>query len=199
MYKHIFGSIELVGALTIACVWLGVIAFRALGFDTSFGLIMLGMLLFATLVMLITIGRRLWVWYPLITVLGVTLLLLGGMVALCMPEYFFSAYALQAPYWLRVSVYSLPAICIEGGIFTLYIAFVEKGALFRTAREKLFMAIGFLLYAITTVTANFMTINGSIAVHDHIQFARIVTLVVLILTIVVVSMSNKQSRSFRRN
>lgn len=193
IYRYIFGSIELVGALTIACVWLGVLSFRSLQITGMPYLLVFGMLGFATVVMLVTIFRRIWPRYTLIFVLGALLLVLGGSIAFFFPQYFFDAYALKAMYWIRVSMYSLPAICIEGGILTLYIAFVEKGMGLRTDREKLLMAIAFVLYAIMTVTTNFMTINGTIAVQNHVWFAQAVTVFVGMVTLGIAIFHGKTS------
>ena len=195
MSKYIFLGIEIVGAIVVFFVWLALINFVIAFPETKppLSLIIYGMYGFATITMVLTIFRRFLASYRLITICGIILLIMGASIPYLVPEYFHWAVNIHEWYWLRVSVYSIPAICIEGAIFTLFVVLHENSLGNRTEREKILLTIAFVVYAILTVTFNFMSINKSITVDSHILFSKIVAGVVFVFTMTMIALHEKSS------
>lgn len=194
--EQIFLGIETVGAIVVLLVWLALTNFEIIFPDTipMISLVIYGMYTFATITMILTIFRSSkLISYRILTVCGTVLLIMGASIPYLVPEYFHWAVNVHQWYWLRVSMYSVPAICIEGAIFTLFVVLHENGLEHRTDREKLLLTIGFVVYATFTVTANFMSINKTISVDSHILFAKIVAAVVLFFTMIMVVLHKKSS------
>lgn len=194
--KYIFLGIEVVGAIVVFFVWLALTNFVIAFPETtpSLSLVIYGMYGFATITMILTIFRSSkLISYRLLTVMGILLLIMGASIPYIVPEYFHWAVDIHEWYWLRVSVYSIPAICIEGAIFTLFVVLHENSLGNRTEREKILLTIAFVVYAVLTVTFNFMSINKSITVDSHILFAKIVAGVVLVFTMTMIALHEKSS------
>lgn len=182
-------GIEILGAAVILCVCLALSTSLIIFPDymPSMWLIMYGMFYFAMATMTMTIYRSCsWISYKLLTVCGILLLLAGAGIAYSVPMYFHWAVNLNEWYWLRVSVYSIPAICIEGGIVTLFIVLLDTELAKWTKRARLLIVTVFVLYAVFTVTANFLSINRVMTVDSHILFSRIVSAVVMVFTAIVI-------------
>ncbi len=135
--------------------------------------------------------------YRWLVVLGSILIIIGGIVFLFLPEFFWKAVSIPFPFWYRVTFYTLPAICVEGGILTLFTVFMEQGTAHRTSREKILLSILFFLYATTMVTTNFLVIGGFVPVQGHIIFSRIVLGTVIIISTYMITNHNKPSHVLR--
>ena len=196
--KYIFLGIESIGAVVVLLVWMALTNFVVIFPETvpKLSFVIYGMYTFATITMVLTIFRSSkLINYRILTVCGIALLIMGASIPYLVPEYFYWAVNVHQWYWLRVSVYSVPAICIEGAIFTLFVVLHESGLEHRTAREKLLLTIGFVLYAILTVAWNFMSINRSITVDSHILFAKIIAGIVFVFTLIMIMFHKKPSRN----
>lgn len=196
--KYIFLGIESIGAVVVLLVWMALTNFVVIFPENlpMISMVIYGMYTFATITMILTIFRSSeLINYRILTVCGIALLVMGASIPYLVPEYFHWAVNVHQWYWLRVSVYSVPAICIEGAIFTLFVVLHESGLEHRTEREKLLLTIGFVLYAILTVTANFLSINRVITVDSHILFSKIVAGVVFVFTFIMIVFHKKLSRT----
>lgn len=111
---------------------------------------------------------------------GFLLLVSGGAVFYFVPSYFYQLLSVDLPFWFKVSIYSLPAICVEGGLFTLFTDFMESERRV-TPREYGLLSFAFLLYTAGSVTANFMVILGNLAISHQILFARLIVTAVIVL------------------
>jgi hypothetical protein len=194
--KYIFLGIEGIGAVVVLLVWMALTNYVVIFPETipMISMVIYGMYWFATITMIMTIFRSSeLINYRILTVCGIALLIMGASIPYLVPEYFHWAVNVHQWYWLRVSVYSVPAICIEGAIFTLFVVLHESGLEHRTAREKLLLTIGFVLYAILTVAWNFMSINRSITVDSHILFAKIIAGIVFVCTLIMIMFHKKPS------
>ncbi len=196
MSKYIFLGIETIGAIVVLFVWLALTNFVIIFPQTipMLSFVIYGMYSFATITMILTIFRSSsLISYRLLTVCGIALLIMGASIPYIIPEYFHWAVSIHEWYWLRVSVYSVPAICIEGAIFTLFVILHENSLGNRTHREKLLLTIGFVVYAILTVALNFMSINKTITVDSHILFSKVVAGVVLVVALTMIALHEKPS------
>lgn len=131
--------------------------------------------------------------YQFLVILGVVLLGIGGLTFYFIPQFFFYAISVPFSFWCKVSFYTLPAICVEGGIMTLFTVFMEKGTQKRTQRERLLLSITFIAYAVITVATNFLAINKMIPVMAHLLFSRCIVAMVLIITAHLIVFRNKPS------
>lgn len=196
--KYIFLGIEGIGAVVVLLVWMALTNYVVIFPETipMISMVIYGMYTFATITMIMTIFRSYQlINYRILTVCGIALLIMGASIPYLVPEYFHWAVNVHQWYWLRVSVYSVPAICIEGAIFTLFVVLHESGLEHRTEREKLLLTIGFVLYAILTVTLNFMSINKSITVDFHILFSKVAAAIVFLFTLIMIMFHKKPSRN----
>ncbi len=106
------------------------------------------------------------------------LFLIGSLLFITVPSFF--SNALTFPYqgfWVLVSYYSLPAILVEGALFNFFEEF-SKNAVFKTPREKSVFIAGIIVYMITAVGTNFLTINHITTTMQHVWFSRVVILFV---------------------
>lgn len=191
--KIILG-IEVLGGIVLMFVCLALISSAVVFPDylQQVKILIYSMFFIAMAVATMTIFRTgKYIKYSMLTVGGILLLILGASVAYLVPEFFHWAINFDTFYWLVVSIYSIPAICIEGGIFTLFIVFLETSLSNRSKREKYLIVTCFALYATLTVTTNFLTINGVITVDSHILFSRIVSAVAMIVAGSILYFENK--------
>lgn len=164
--------LEILGILVLALVVMAILKnlslYREFPPSNAFGIcaMVIGMV-----ILLITSLIRLFrVWnYKWLGLLGITLLIIGGYVIYSMPIFFHIAASLPIPFWNKVIWYTLPAIMIEGGLFTLFIVFIENGTEKKvSSREKQLLSAAFFLYAIFTVTFNFLVLNNLLIVESHV-------------------------------
>lgn len=187
--------LEILGILVLALVVLAVLnnlsIYREFPPSNTFGICAMAI---GMVVLLITALIRLFrVWnYQWLGFLGITLLVIGGYVIYSMPIFFHVAAGLPIPFWNKVIWYTLPAIMIEGGLFTLFIVFVENGTEKKvTSREKKLLSIAFFLYAIFTVTFNFLVLNNLILVQSHVSASQYFFPFILIIAFVVMIKTKK--------
>lgn len=135
--------------------------------------------------------------YRWLALLGSILVGIGGCIFFFLPEFFWKAVSIPFSFWYRVTFYTLPAICVEGGILTLFTVFMEQGTVHRTSREKILLSILFFLYATTMVTTNFLVIGGTISVSGHIFFSRIVLITMIVLGYYLIANYRKPSHVLR--
>lgn len=107
-------------------------------------------------------------------VLGFTLIGIATFIFFGMPSFFYEIKKLALPYWMLVSVYSLPAICIEGGLMTLFTVFFEKNADNYSKRERRLIMSCFILYAVLAFSANFLVIGDIVAIEHQLLFSRVI-------------------------
>jgi hypothetical protein len=100
------------------------------------------------------------------------LMVFGAIVFFCLPEYLTETKALQENFWAIVSIYSLPAICVEGALFNMFFYHSNKGD--RKIYEYLFTA-----YATFAVGINFVSLSQVITTDQHILWARLVIIVAI--------------------
>ncbi len=106
-------------------------------------------------------------------VLGVLLVLLGMIAFFGLPQYFYTlADVLTLTFWERVSAYSLPAICVEGGLFTLCSTLLEAQEVYLSRRERTFVLIGMLSSTTIAVAGNFLVLTGVIDIGAQVITAR---------------------------
>lgn len=105
-------------------------------------------------------------------VFGVILMLIGGVVVYLVPSYFEVALGLEIGFWYKVSIFSLPAICIEGAVFTICTE-LQHTALSLNNREYRFLNWFFVIYIVGAVSTNFLVINRVWEVVDQVHFYRI--------------------------
>lgn len=115
---------------------------------------------------------------------GFVLLLSGGLVMIFIPEFFNIMKNIPYSYWHKVSVYSLPAVCIEGGLFNLFQAHVLSSRK-TTKRENVFLFSGFLVYAITAVSINFFALSEVVSIKEQLMFSKNILLMTIIISFVV--------------
>lgn len=147
-------------------------------------------IIFAMVVMLVfllgtSIVRMLGKWnYDWLSILGVMLFVTGGCVIYFAPVYFTVAIDLPVSFWHKVVWYTLPAVMIEGGIFTMFTVLMENGThdnLF--IREKRLLSVAFLGYAVFTVTFNFLVLNGIFLPEEHVFWSQIVYVIISAITV----------------
>jgi|GEM_PF-2561553 len=114
---------------------------------------------------------------------GIVLLVVGGSAIVLLPEFFHIMKDIPYSYWHRVSVYSMPAICIEGGLFTLFRAYTVYRQKVCTIREQGLLLAGFSVYAVLAVAVNFLAIGAVLSVETQLLFSRIIVGVALIMTV----------------
>lgn len=110
--------------------------------------------------------------YRWLTILGAVLFALGGMVFFFEEHFFMVALQLDQHFFGRLSMYTLPAICIEGGILTLFTVFLEKHRN-QSHKSLRIMRMLFMSYFIIMVTSNFLAVSLLINVSSHIIFSKI--------------------------
>jgi len=157
------------------------------GFQVMFCLIVLSALF--------SVARLVGIWNHdrFLVLWGLILLIVGGYALVFLPEFFHTMKELPYSYWHRVSLYSMPAICIEGGLFSLFRAYLVYAAARRSTREHGLLFGVFLLYAIIAVAVNFLAINNTISVDNQLLFSRVVLTVSLMMTAVVYRFRNTVS------
>ena len=119
-----------------------------------------------------------------LVVLGFILLVQGIIVFYFFTGYFYHTLQLPIPFWYVVSLYSLPAICVEGAIMTHFIMFqdfIEKEKI-----KKLFTLL-FILYAGFAIGTNFLVLFKIIHVWDHVLFSRVISIFTLLISSIIVS------------
>lgn len=119
--------------------------------------------------------------YRVLTLMGVTMLGIGGYVFYFVPDFFSIVLSVPMGFWLKVTAYSLPAICVEGGLLTLFTVFRET-KLHITSGERDWVQVGFAAYAIIAMSVNFAVILGYGEIAHQIQFSQIILTVTLIIT-----------------
>lgn len=117
---------------------------------------------------------KVWSSYRFLTVWGIILLVVGAYGLVLIPEFFHSMKDIPYSYWHRVSFYSMPAICIEGGLFNLFRVYSVYARDKRTRNEHYALFVGFLMYAVTAISVNFLAIGNSISVDTQLLFSRII-------------------------
>jgi hypothetical protein len=124
------------------------------------------------------------------TIFGVIILAVGASVFFALPEYFSTLINAPLDFWILVSIYSLPAICVEGGLFTLFTEFLEHERRIKT-HEYVWLSVVFLLYIGGSVTANFLVIQGVLTVENQVIFARFIVIASIIIGALVVATHSK--------
>jgi hypothetical protein len=117
-------------------------------------------------------------------VYGTALLIIGGVMFFVFPSFFTIAYAAPWPhFWILVSYYSLPAIMIEGGLFTIFDALMRTRGAFVSPRERTASMTLIILYLICAVSANFLALTGALSIEHQIWFSRgvVLTMIALLL------------------
>ncbi len=180
---------EYIGAFVVGCVGLGLFTSHVIfPYNIPFGGYAAYVLyVCALIVMVCTIYRKFFLKFGItpkvLTIMGLVLLLAGSSMAFHSPEYFTWAVHLPVMFWLRVSIYSIPAICMDGATFTLFIVWFENTMKHRPVRENLLTEIAFVMYASFTITANFLAINFKIPVSEHILLSKVVTICIIGITL----------------
>jgi hypothetical protein len=105
-------------------------------------------------------------------VFGVTLIALGSTIVYLLPTYFYTMINLPLYFWYRVSIFSLPAICIDGGLFTLFTE-LQKSKKGLRPREMTLLSFGFICYTVLAVTVNFVVLLMLWGVEHQLLFYRI--------------------------
>ena len=81
-------------------------------------------------------------------------------------------------YWVLVSYYSLPAIMLEGGLFTYFQYQIHtSSSVFISAREKKMFTIGIVAYLFFAISLNFLAISQVISISHQVNFSRMVLIV----------------------
>ena len=111
--------------------------------------------------------------------LGTALLILGAYVFFMDAGFFGIAATLPLSFWHRVTLYTLPAICVEGGLLTLLTVFLEKAARV-PPRERTLVLVMFPLYAVAIIATNFLAVGGIVPVEIHVEFSRIVIIAMVV-------------------
>lgn len=119
--------------------------------------------------------------YRVLILTGVTMLCIGGYVFYFVPDFFNIVLPVSMGFWLKVTAYSLPAICIEGGLLTLFTVFRET-KLHITSGERDWLQVGFAIYAIIAMSVNFAVILGYMEIAHQIQFSQVILTGTLIIT-----------------
>lgn len=195
MQNALLKNTERIGALTLFFVVLG--CFGAFGYNlkTLNSVTFIGFLL---VVSSFTVS----VWHQFFArasmtlqrvVLSAMLLLYAAITFFIVGEnFFYEILHADLPFWYLVSVYSLPAIALEGAIFTLIdeLAFRHKEK--RSQKQASFL---FVAYAIVAVGANFAAILGYLSISHQLFFSRAVIVLVFISIISFIVMRNKHPSS----
>ena len=174
--KKIFIGIELLGVIVLILVLLGTTAAVQTHLHLSPSIsIAVTVLLTAIccsipLSLLRIFGHRVRPQYRV--AFGITLIALGSIAVYFIPSYFHTMIGLPLYFWYKVSIFSLPAICIDGGLFTLFTELQEsrEGLL---GREMLLLSVGFICYTVLAVTVNFVVLLMIWNVEHQILFYRI--------------------------
>jgi hypothetical protein len=116
---------------------------------------------------------------------GVIIMTLGGIVVYLLPSYFHSYFDLPINFWKKVSLFSLPAICIEGGLFTLYTE-LEHIRLKLLKREHRIVNIAFIIYTISAITTNFLVLNSVWPINEQLLFYRTLIAILTFVTLVLI-------------
>lgn len=119
--------------------------------------------------------------YRILTLMGVTMLCIGGYVFYFVPDFFNTVLPVSMGFWLKVTAYSLPAICVEGGLLTLFTVFRET-KLHITSGDRDWLQVGFPIYAIIAMSVNFAVILGFVEITHQILFSQIILTGTLIIT-----------------
>lgn len=187
--KYSIKILEILGIAVIVLVLLAVLTTSAIVASTPSEIIKTSAVLSVLIAILVTtsiirlLGKTNYQW---LTILGFTLVIAGMATAFLVPEYFQEMIHLPVPFWYKVSWYTLPAIVIEGGILTLFVVLTEKGLLSRfLPRERALISCTFILYAAATVAMNFLVLDTQLTVASHIQWTRIVLLIVTTISIII--------------
>lgn len=174
--KKLFIGIELLGVIVLILVLLGTTAALRTSLELSTSnRIAVTMLLTAIcfsipLSLLHILGYKVRSGYRII--FGITLITLGSIAVYAIPSYFHTMIRLPLYFWYKVSIFSLPAICIDGGLFTLFTELQEsKEGLY--PREVALLSFGFICYTVLAVTVNFVVLLMIWGVEHQIVFYRI--------------------------
>ncbi len=187
-YSHNYplAFLELLGTVVLILVILALAttpAFFHVG-DAMITAITIIMMIAITILAITSFVRRYgFTSYRWLTFLAIMLLIIGGGVFYGLPQFFYGALALRLPFWYRVSLYTLPAICVEGGLLTLFTVFVERGLSHRSSRERMLISVLFVAYAVLTIGANFLVVNRVLSVEAHLALVRWFLAIVAVLFI----------------
>jgi len=132
--------------------------------------------------------------YRYMVLLALVLTLSGGYVFIMLPEYFYIGVALPLSYWHQVSFLTLPAVCIEGGTITLFVALLRHGMHMRSKREEKLMIVFFIIYSTFMISRSFLTLGHVISIENHIMTSRLMAGIVIFVTIYAIINRNKPSR-----
>jgi len=116
--------------------------------------------------------------YKLLLCLSIILLLTGGYVFYFFSDFFIISKNITNHFWYTVCIYSLPSICIEGGLMTLFTIYFENSQK-STSREKIITLGGFLLYAFIAISTNFLAIGDFIAIEHQVILTRAIVALTL--------------------
>lgn len=125
-----------------------------------------------------------------LTIFGIALISVGSMVVYFLPSYFYLMIQIPLEFWHMVCIFSLPVICIEAGLFTLFTELQNKKGL--SLRERYLLTTAFLLYFSLAIIINFIVLNGLWAVQHQILFYRILVFFVLLLFVTVMFKKGKK-------
>ncbi len=167
--------IELIGLCIIVLVLLATrsipdVVWNSYSFHNSINAMIAGIAILA----LASIARMFgYMRYNILFIVGVLVLLIGGSVFYFQSSFFSTILPIPMGFWLKVSIYSLPAMCVEGGLLTLFTVFNEtRGKI--VMRENIMLQIFFLLYAVVTISINFFVIKGYLSTDHQILISRII-------------------------
>ena len=167
--------IELIGLCIIVLVLLATrsipgVVWNSYSFHNSITAMIAGIAILA----LASVARMFgYMRYNILFIVGVTVLLIGGSVFYFQSSFFSTILPIPMGFWLKVSIYSLPAMCVEGGLLTLFTVFNEtRGKI--VMRENIMLQIFFLLYAVVTISINFFVIKGYLSTDHQILISRII-------------------------
>lgn len=107
-----------------------------------------------------------------------TLLVYAAMVFFINENYLDQVILAKIPFWYLVSIYSLPAIALEGAIFTLL---DELRVYYKNDfRSQVLIVVLFALYALVAVSTNFAAILGYISIGHQVFFSRTILVLVIV-------------------
>jgi hypothetical protein len=132
--------------------------------------------------------------YRYMVLLAIFLTISGGYIFFMVPEYLYTGVALPLSYWHQVSFLTLPAVCIEGGTMTLFLALLEHGMHMRTQREKVGMVTFFVMYSTFMISRSFLTLGHVISIENHIMTSRLMAGIVIFVTVYAILNRNNPSR-----
>lgn len=110
---------------------------------------------------------------------GALLFFVGGSVFFFLTEYLHLFLESRLDFWNKVSIYSLPAICVVGGIFTLYTEIIERNI--SRQHEFIITSTLSLMSVLLVVTSNFLVLNNIILQSHYISIVRSVVFSICIL------------------